>query len=75
LKVESCKFSILLGVAVNLIIQPLSQNQIEDAKDVVTEGCFEFFGRPPLDFEDMENVSPHYIAPSGIFWCCWIKIA
>ena len=48
-------------------IQPLKQNQIEDAKAVIAAGCFEFFGRPPVDFEDMADVASHYAAPTGTF--------
>lgn len=50
-----------------LVIQPLSEDQVESAKSVITEVCLEFFGRPPLDFDDMHNISAHYAPPSGKF--------
>jgi ribosomal protein S18 acetylase RimI-like enzyme len=49
---------------VNLAIQPLKSSQIEDAKAVIIKGCFEFFGRAPMDFEDMTDIS-NYVSPSG----------
>ena len=51
----------------NLTIQPLKPDQIEAAKAVAIEGCFEFFGRAPMDFDDMADISSNYTAPSGIF--------
>jgi putative acetyltransferase len=50
-----------------LAIQPISSGQIEAAKAVITEGCFEFFGEAPVAFEDMSDVSRHYNAPCGTF--------
>lgn len=51
----------------SLTIQPLKPSQIEEAKAVITKGCFEFFGRLPADFEDMADLSSHYGAPGGTF--------
>jgi len=50
-----------------LAIQPLKPMQIEEAKAVITEGCFEFFGKTPADFEDMTDISTRYAAPAGTF--------
>lgn len=50
----------------NLTIQPLHRRQIEDAKAVIIQGCFEFFGHAPMDFEDMADLSD-YAPPSGTF--------
>ena len=50
-----------------LTIQRLNDSQIEAAKAVVVKGCFEFFGQAPIDFEDMDRISSHYVEPSGIF--------
>src|SRR5277367_1730894 len=50
-----------------LTIQPLDGSQIEAAKAVITEVCFEVFGRAPAKFEDMDAISSQYAAPSGTF--------
>ncbi len=50
-----------------LKIQSLREDQIEAAKSVITEVCFEFFGQPPLEFEDMDDIASHYAPPSGVF--------
>jgi len=52
---------------VALTIQLIKQNQIEDAKAVIVNGCLEFFGRQPVDFEDMADISLHYAPPAGTF--------
>ena len=51
----------------DLIIRPLCPDQVDAAKAVITAGCLEFFGRPPIDFDDMADVAAHYGAPSGTF--------
>jgi putative acetyltransferase len=48
-------------------IELLSNSQIENAKAVITGGCFEFFGHAPAEFGDMDRISSQYVAPSGIF--------
>lgn len=48
-------------------IQRLTDSQIEAAKSVIAEGCLEFFGQPPAEFEDMDNISSAYREPSGTF--------
>jgi putative acetyltransferase len=50
-----------------LTIQPLRDSQIEAAKAVIIAGCFEMFGHAPEKFEDMDEVSSQYAAPSGTF--------
>jgi putative acetyltransferase len=50
-----------------LTIQLLRDSQIEAAKAVITEVCFEFFGQAPVNFEDMDAISSQYVAPTGIF--------
>lgn len=50
-----------------LSFQQLTESQIEAAKGVITEVCFEFFGRSPVHFEDMDEISIHYTAPYGTF--------
>ncbi|HUA64272.1 MAG TPA: GNAT family N-acetyltransferase [Alphaproteobacteria bacterium] len=50
-----------------LTIQRLTDSQIEAAKAVIAEGCLEFFGGPPAEFEDMDNISSMYREPFGIF--------
>ena len=50
-----------------LSIQLLKDSQIEAAKAIVTEVCLEFFGRAPVNFEDMDAISLQYVAPTGIF--------
>ncbi len=50
-----------------LQIQLLNSSQIEEAKAVITAGCFEFFGEAPANFEDMDRISSQYAKPSGIF--------
>ena len=48
-------------------IQRLSDSQIEAAKAVIAQGCLEFFGRPPAEFEDMDRISSVYREPCGTF--------
>jgi putative acetyltransferase len=50
-----------------LTIKPLTDDQVEAAKAVIAEGCFEFFGQAPLAFEDMDDISANYAGPSGTF--------
>ena len=50
-----------------IIIQRLEDSQIEAAKSVIRDGCLEFFGEPPLEFRDMDEISAQYSEPSGIF--------
>jgi putative acetyltransferase len=50
-----------------LTIQPLRDSQIEEAKAVIVEVCFEMFGHAPTKFEDMDEVASQYAAPSGTF--------
>jgi putative acetyltransferase len=50
-----------------LTIQPLRENQIEAAKAVIVEVCFEMFGHAPAKFEDMDEVASQYAAPAGTF--------
>lgn len=47
-------------------IQSLCEDRIDGARAVITEVCLEFFGRAPVDFEDMGD-SSHYAPPSGTF--------
>ena len=48
-------------------IQPLRPDQIEAAMAVVIAGGVEFFGRPPVECDDMADLGSHYAAPSGTF--------
>ncbi len=50
-----------------LTIQPLDDSQIAAVKAVITEVCFEVFGHAPAKFEDMDEISSQYAAPSGVF--------
>ena len=50
-----------------LTIQPLRDSQIEAAKAVIVEVCFEMFGHAPAKFEDMDEISTQYAAPAGTF--------
>ncbi len=50
-----------------ITIQRLTDSQINAAKAVIAAGCLEFFGRPPAEFEDMDNISSAYREPSGTF--------
>jgi putative acetyltransferase len=52
---------------VALAIQRLQDSQIEAAKAVIEEVCLEFFGSPPVAFEDMDAVSSQYREPAGTF--------
>lgn len=49
------------------MIEPLRTDQIEAAKAVISEVCREFFGRSPLDYEDMDDVGAFYAEPNGCF--------
>jgi len=48
-------------------IQLLNSSQIENAKAIISAGCFEFFGHAPDEFGDMDSISSQYAKPSGIF--------
>ncbi len=50
-----------------LHIARLTDDQIAAAKEVVARGCFEFFGRAPVAFEDMDAISTQYTEPFGTF--------
>jgi putative acetyltransferase len=50
-----------------LTIQRLTDSQIEAAKAVIAQGCLEFFGQPPAEFEDMDTICSIYREPSGTF--------
>jgi GNAT superfamily N-acetyltransferase len=50
-----------------LTLQRLTDSQIEAAKEVIVQGCLEFFGKPPAEFEDLDAISSMYREPSGIF--------
>lgn len=50
-----------------LHIEQLREHQIEAAKAVIREVCFEFFGQAPADFDDMEQIAEQYAAPWGTF--------
>ena len=50
-----------------LTIQQLSDDQIEAAKSVISRVCYEFFGKAPVDFEDMDEISSTYAPPSSTF--------
>ncbi|HEY1790383.1 MAG TPA: GNAT family N-acetyltransferase, partial [Verrucomicrobiae bacterium] len=50
-----------------LTIQRLTDSQVEAAKAVIVQGCFEFFGQMPAEFEDMDRLSSVYREPNGTF--------
>ena len=50
-----------------LTIQRLIDSQIDEAKAVIIAGCLEFFGHPPTVFDDMDQITTQYSAPSGTF--------
>jgi len=50
-----------------IIIERMQPAQADDARAVVAAGCLEFFGRPPVDFDDMAAIAAHYAPPSGTF--------
>lgn len=50
-----------------LTLQALEPSQVAAAKTVISEGCFEFFGQAPLDFDDMDDPCSHYGSPGETF--------
>jgi putative acetyltransferase len=50
-----------------LTIQRLTDRHIEVAKAVIAQGCLEFFGQPPAEFQDMDRISSVYTEPFGTF--------
>jgi len=52
---------------VSVQIEPLGHQHIEAAKAVIRDVCVEFFGQAPADFDDMDETSSHYTAPTGAF--------
>lgn len=51
----------------SISIQRIATRQVNDAKAVITAGCIEFFGHPPLVIDDFDDAFSQYAAPSGIF--------
>jgi putative acetyltransferase len=51
----------------SLRIDEIRSHEIDAAKAVIREVCFEVFGHEPLAFDDMDQVLVQYAAPSGIF--------
>jgi putative acetyltransferase len=50
-----------------LLIRQIQAGEVEAARHVIEEVCFEFFGLAPAEFDDMDDIERYYSGDAGTF--------